>query len=125
MNADIKTNPTKTKIIVEKIFSPQGLSAQEGKIKLLCHGTNFQIKVWEAVLTIPSGSVATYQTIARWIGYPQATRAVGNSIGNNPIAYLVPCHRVIKSVGHWSGYRWGIARKKAILAKEAASLEPN
>jgi AraC family transcriptional regulator of adaptative response/methylated-DNA-[protein]-cysteine methyltransferase len=81
-------------------------------------GTNFQLKVWEALLQIPVGEVTTYAGIAARIGNPGATRAVGTAIGHNPIAVLIPCHRVIRKVGEFGNYRYGALRKKALLARE-------
>jgi AraC family transcriptional regulator of adaptative response/methylated-DNA-[protein]-cysteine methyltransferase len=81
-------------------------------------GTNFQLKVWEALLQIPAGEVTTYAGIAARIGKPNATRAVGTAVGHNPIAVLIPCHRVIRKVGEFGGYRYGTLRKKALLARE-------
>jgi AraC family transcriptional regulator, regulatory protein of adaptative response / methylated-DNA-[protein]-cysteine methyltransferase len=81
-------------------------------------GTNFQLKVWEALLQVPAGAVTTYQGIATWIGKPSATRAVGTAVGHNPIAVLIPCHRVIRKVGEFGNYRYGMLRKKALLARE-------
>jgi AraC family transcriptional regulator, regulatory protein of adaptative response / methylated-DNA-[protein]-cysteine methyltransferase len=92
------------------------------KIHVWIQGTNFQLKVWEALLKIPQGSVTTYQQIAKSIDNPKAVRAVGTAIGNNPIAYLIPCHRVIKSTGMIGEYHWGSTRKKAILGYEMAKL---
>ncbi len=85
-------------------------------------GTNFQIKVWEALLRIPSGHVATYGQIASEIGEPTATRAVGTAVGHNPIAVLIPCHRVIRKLGEFGNYRYGATRKKALLAHELAGV---
>ena len=90
------------------------------KIKLHLKGTPFQIKVWNALLQIPSGSLKSYLHIANEIGDPLASRAVGTAIGNNPIAYLIPCHRVITSSGNLGGYHWGIDRKSALIGWEAA-----
>lgn len=87
-------------------------------LKIHLRGTNFQIKVWEALLNIPMGAVTTYDHIARQIGKPKALRAVGTAVGHNPIAYLIPCHRVIRKSGEFGNYRYGMARKKVILAKE-------
>ncbi len=87
-------------------------------LKLHLRGTNFQIKVWEALLNIPSGAVTTYAHIAKQIGKPNALRAVGSAVGHNPIAYLIPCHRVIRKSGDFGNYLYGSARKKVILAKE-------
>jgi AraC family transcriptional regulator of adaptative response/methylated-DNA-[protein]-cysteine methyltransferase len=87
---------------------------------LLLMGTNFQIKVWQALLNIPVGSVTTYQNVGSMIGASQAARAVGSAVGQNAIAYLIPCHRVIRQSGLLGGYRWGEDRKRAILGWEAA-----
>jgi AraC family transcriptional regulator of adaptative response/methylated-DNA-[protein]-cysteine methyltransferase len=83
-------------------------------------GTNFQIKVWEALLRIPPGSVVCYEDLARRLGKPSASRAVGSAVGRNPISFLIPCHRAIRKMGITGDYHWGAARKKAILAWEAA-----
>ncbi len=92
------------------------------QIKLHLSGTPFQIKVWESLLKIPEGRVSTYGDIASKIGNPNAFRAVGTAIGNNPVAYLIPCHRVIQKSGHLGGYRWGEDKKSAILGWEAAHV---
>ncbi len=90
------------------------------QIKLHLKGTDFQLKVWEALLKIPMGQVSTYGSIAKSIQKPEASRAVGTAIGNNPVAFLIPCHRVIRSSGEFGGYRWGTTRKTAIIGWEAA-----
>jgi AraC family transcriptional regulator of adaptative response/methylated-DNA-[protein]-cysteine methyltransferase len=97
--------------------------SRNGPVRLHLRGTNFQVKVWEALLAVPEGSVTTYSVIARTIGHPGAARAVGSAAGRNPIALLIPCHRVLRSVGDVTGYRWGGPRKQAILAWEAAHAE--
>jgi AraC family transcriptional regulator of adaptative response/methylated-DNA-[protein]-cysteine methyltransferase len=84
-------------------------------------GTNFQLKVWEALLQVPAGTVTTYEGIAARIGNPNAMRAVGTAVGHNPIAVLIPCHRVIRKVGEFGNYRYGAPRKKALLAREFAA----
>ncbi len=89
------------------------------EIKLHLRGTDFQIKVWQSLLKIPQGSLSTYGSIAREIQKPKASRAVGTAIGNNPIAYLIPCHRVIQSTGEFGQYRWGCDRKTAMIGWEA------
>lgn len=89
-------------------------------IDLHVRGTNFQIKVWEALLRIPPGNVVPYEDIARRIRVPRAVRAVANAVAHNPVAWLIPCHRVIRKSGALGGYRWGETRKKALLAWEAA-----
>jgi len=85
-------------------------------------GTNFQLKVWEALLQIPVGAVTPYEGIAARIGKPRAMRAVGTAVGHNPIAVLIPCHRVIRKVGEFGNYRYGALRKKALLAREFATI---
>jgi AraC family transcriptional regulator, regulatory protein of adaptative response / methylated-DNA-[protein]-cysteine methyltransferase len=90
------------------------------KIKLHLKGTDFQLKVWETLLTIPMGQLTTYGNIAQKINNPKASRAVGSAIGDNPIAFLIPCHRVIQSTGIFGGYMWGPNRKAAMIGWEAA-----
>lgn len=90
------------------------------QIKLHLKGTDFQLKVWETLLKIPMGKFTTYGTIADEIKNPNASRAVGSAIGSNPVAYLIPCHRVIQSTGMFGGYMWGNTRKTAILGWEGA-----
>lgn len=89
------------------------------QIKLHLKGSDFQLKVWQALLTIPTGQLSTYGTIAQTIEKPNASRAVGTAIGSNPVAYLIPCHRVIQSTGEIGGYMWGSNRKAAIIGWEA------
>ncbi len=89
-------------------------------LHLLLRGTNFQIKVWEALLNIPAGRVSSYDDVAARIGQPGASRAVGSAIGANHLGYLIPCHRVIRKIGETGGYRWGGTRKRAMLGWEAA-----
>ncbi len=93
------------------------------KIKLHLNGTAFQLKVWESLLRIPMGNLTTYGDIAKHIGKPTASRAVGTAIGNNPIAFLIPCHRVIQASGNIGGYMWGPTRKFAIIGWEAAQIK--
>jgi AraC family transcriptional regulator of adaptative response/methylated-DNA-[protein]-cysteine methyltransferase len=90
-------------------------------LKLHLRGTNFQIKVWEALLKIPSGALTTYEGVARLIGKPDALRAVGTAVGHNPVAYLIPCHRVIRKSGDYGNYRYNSTRKKIMLAREFAT----
>jgi AraC family transcriptional regulator of adaptative response/methylated-DNA-[protein]-cysteine methyltransferase len=90
------------------------------QIKLHLKGTDFQLKVWEALLKIPMGKLATYGNIAKKLQNPNASRAVGTAIGDNPVAFLIPCHRVIQSSGALGGYHWGVNRKTAIIGWEAA-----
>jgi len=93
---------------------------QSDKIKLHLSGSPFQLKVWESLLKVPMGALVTYGTIAKNIDKPSATRAVGTAIGSNPIAFLIPCHRVIQNTGRLGGYMWGETRKSAIIGWEAA-----
>lgn len=92
-------------------------------LSLLVRGTNFQVKVWNALLRIPVGGVTTYEDIARSVGAPGAVRAVGTAVGRNPVAFLIPCHRVIRSTGALGGYRWGLERKRAMLAWESGRVQ--
>jgi len=90
------------------------------QIKLHLKGTDFQLKVWEALLKIPMGQFSTYGNIAAKIEKPNASRAVGTAIGSSPVAFLIPCHRVIQSTGNFGGYMWGNIRKTAIIGWEGA-----
>lgn len=142
-SATLVEKPEETMPLVEQIF-PQnfrnldGSSTQENvnktnsikqqldlsqrQMNLLLRGTNFQIKVWEALLKIPAGGLWSYSDVAREIGNPKAVRAVGSAVGVNPIAYLIPCHRVIRKSGAIRDYRWGILRKKVLVGWEAAQV---
>ncbi len=93
------------------------------QIKLHLKGTDFQLKVWEALLKIPMGRLSTYGSIAAQIGTPTASKAVGTAIGSNPVAFLIPCHRVIQSSGAIGGYMWGPTRKTAIIGWESAQTD--
>ncbi len=95
----------------------------EGTVPLLLIGAPFQIKVWEALLRIPSGHVTTYSEIAAAVGAPRAVRAVGTAVGRNPISWLIPCHRALRRDGALGGYHWGLPVKRALLAWEAARSE--
>ena len=106
-----------TAVLVEPIFDLR-YNTRIKPLNLHLRGTNFQLKVWEALLQIPAGSVTTYEGVARRIGQPSASRAVGSAVGHNPIAVLIPCHRVIRKVGEFGNYRYGAHRKKALLAME-------
>ncbi|WP_286915446.1 bifunctional helix-turn-helix domain-containing protein/methylated-DNA--[protein]-cysteine S-methyltransferase [Flavobacterium sp. UBA4197] len=93
------------------------------QLKLHLKGTDFQLKVWETLLKVPMGQLVTYGDIARAINRPKASRAVGTAIGNNPVAFLIPCHRVIQATGVIGEYHWGSARKKAIIGWEASQAD--
>ncbi len=107
---------------LERLFdrSVQNPSRNLENISTFVRGTRFQINVWQALLTIPEGSLAAYGQLARFVGHPGAARAVGSAIGANPLAYLIPCHRVIRETGVVGDYRWGHGRKRALLAWERA-----
>lgn len=111
-----------THSFIQKIFGTlSGMdSSSEDKLHLFVKGTNFQIKVWEALLRLPMGSVTTYQNIAERIQNPKAMQAVGSAVGSNHIAYLIPCHRVIRKDGILGEYRWSATRKKSIIGWEMA-----
>lgn len=117
--AELRHDPDATRAIAGRVFGP--LTGQPAKpLALLVKGTNFQVQVWRALLALPSGYVTTYSEIAKRVGKPSAARAVGNAVGANPVAYLIPCHRVLRESGEPGSYRWGEARKAAMLGWEAA-----
>lgn len=117
-NADFAHAPRLTAPVAGRIFDPR--LRRQAPLSVLVKGTNFQIKVWEALLRIPSGEITTYARLAQSLGQPQAARAIGNAVAANPIAYLIPCHRVIRSTGSFGDYRWGALRKRALLSAELA-----
>ena len=114
-------NPVATRYAVEAIFA----KSEESPASLSLHvtGTNFQVAVWRALLTIPEGQWVSYTHIAQALGAPNSSRAVGNAVGANPIALWIPCHRVIQQSGALGGYRWGIAKKQMVQAWELAQLD--
>jgi AraC family transcriptional regulator of adaptative response/methylated-DNA-[protein]-cysteine methyltransferase len=116
-NARLNHAETRTATIAKTVFGPTGHAP---RLHLLLKGTNFQIKVWEALLRIPPGAVVAYSDIANALGMPRSARAVGNAVASNPIAYVIPCHRVIRENGDTGNYLGGPARKKAILGWEMA-----
>jgi AraC family transcriptional regulator, regulatory protein of adaptative response / methylated-DNA-[protein]-cysteine methyltransferase len=115
-NAQLSENPDRTASFVTRIFNP----TPGATIPLHLRGTNFQIKVWEALLRLPPGQVTTYQALAGQVGASKAARAIGNAVAHNPVAYIIPCHRVLQGTGHFGNYRYGPARKKAIIGWELA-----
>jgi AraC family transcriptional regulator of adaptative response/methylated-DNA-[protein]-cysteine methyltransferase len=88
-------------------------------------GTVFQLRVWQALRAIPAGSTVSYAEIARRVGQPQSSRAVAQACAANPVAVAVPCHRVARGSGELAGYRWGVARKRALLEREARAVKPD
>ena len=115
--AEMVEDPHASRPAIEQIFTlvPSGPKVQ---LNLFLRGTNFQLKVWEALLLIPEGAVVSYGALAAVLDQPGAGRAVGNAVAHNPIAYLIPCHRVLRATGNIGGYRWGDSRKKIILTTE-------
>jgi AraC family transcriptional regulator of adaptative response/methylated-DNA-[protein]-cysteine methyltransferase len=103
----------------DRIFHPDRWRSEE-PLRVVLIGTDFQIRVWEQLLAIPLGRLCTYSDIARRIGAPKASRAVGAAVGRNPISFVVPCHRAIGKSGALTGYHWGLTRKRAMLGWEAA-----
>lgn len=97
--------------------------AQSGTTRLHMIGAPFQIKVWEALLRVPSGHVTSYSALAQAVGHPRATRAVGTAVGRNPVSFLIPCHRALRKSGDLGGYHWGLPVKRAMLAWESARAE--
>ena len=115
-NATLTEDPLHTAPVVEQIFARRPGTP----LVLHLHGTNFQIKVWEALLRLPSGQVTSYASLAEQVCSSRSARAVGNAVAHNPVAFLIPCHRVLMKSGNFGDYRYGPARKKAILGWEMA-----
>ncbi|MEM7035304.1 MAG: methylated-DNA--[protein]-cysteine S-methyltransferase, partial [Chloroflexota bacterium] len=124
--ATFEEDTEQTLPLVQTIFSSEqseGSTPSDTPIKLLLKGTPFQLKVWQALLQVPFGSLVSYNDIAEAIEQPTAARAVGSAVGRNAIGYLIPCHRVIRKMGNYGPYRWGAPRKKVIIGWEAAQRE--
>lgn len=118
--ANFRANPVHTAAVVARIFNPP--KNTDKPLSLWVRGTNFQINVWQALLRIPYGQVSSYGAIASQVHKPKAARAVGGAIGANPIAFIIPCHRVLQQSGGLGGFRWGEVTKHALLAKESAVM---
>jgi AraC family transcriptional regulator of adaptative response/methylated-DNA-[protein]-cysteine methyltransferase len=119
--ASLVENPSITQPAVALIFRST-FQNPDNPLHLYLSGSNFQLKVWEALLRVPSGSVVSYRDIASYLGEPNASRAVGNALARNPVAVLIPCHRVIHSLGEFGNYHYGEARKVALLGWEMAKV---
>jgi AraC family transcriptional regulator, regulatory protein of adaptative response / methylated-DNA-[protein]-cysteine methyltransferase len=117
--AEYRRNDARAAGIITRIFDPEG----KGEIRLHLMGTPWQVKVWQALLAIPPGRFVTYGTVAGKIATANSSRAVGAAVGRNPISWLIPCHRVLGSNGALTGYHWGMERKRAMLAVEAARFD--
>ncbi len=111
-----------TRVVIEQMME-LFQTRSSTPLRLFLSGTNFQIRVWEALLQIPPGSVVSYEDVAIHVGMPGASRAVGNAISRNPVPVLIPCHRVIRKSGEFGNYRWGASRKKALLGWEMAKVD--
>lgn len=120
-NARIVEDPAKTRPLVARIYDPAQWR-RSSPLPILVKGTNFQIKVWEALLHIPVGTVVSYEDIALYIGFPKAVRAVGNAVGKNPVSFVIPCHRVVRKTAEFGNYGGGPARKKAMIGWEASLM---
>lgn len=120
--AEFTERPESVRSTVERLFRTDQ-SYNSRPFNLCIKGTNFQISVWKALVNIPRGCLVSYQDVASYIGRPKASRAVANAIALNPIAFLIPCHRVITSSAQFHQYRWGPVRKKALIGWEAAQRQ--
>ena len=118
-NATLTEDPARTAAVVRQVFSP----TPGVPLALHLRGTNFQIKVWEALLRLPAGEAISYEALAEQVGSAKAARAVGSAVARNPLAYIIPCHRVLQKTGNFGEYRYGSARKKAILAWELSRID--
>lgn len=116
--ARLELDRTRASELGKRMFEPLSVPPRK-PLALLVKGTNFQLQVWRALINVPSGTVTTYGQLAARTGNRGSARAVGNAVGANPVAYLIPCHRVIRESGALGGYRWGEARKAAMLGWEA------
>ena len=119
-NADFRTNEQAAQQWLERIFS----GSDSAPLPVWLRGSPFQLKVWEALLQIPEGAHMTYGELAKVIGSPGSARAVGSAVGSNPIAWIIPCHRVIRHLGELGGYHWGEITKRAMIGLEAGRLSP-
>ena len=106
--------------VIESLFEDQ--PKIDRPLSLYVSGTNFQVNVWRALLQIPQGKLTSYSKVAEAVGKPSAVRAVGTAVGANPVAFFIPCHRVLQQSGNIGGYRWGVTRKHAMHAWESARL---
>lgn len=113
--------PEQTAPFAQRIFEPARWSPEQ-PVRLVLIGTDFEVRVWEALLRIPMGRAVRYADIARHLGQPTASRAVGTAVGRNPISFVVPCHRVLRGDGNLGGYHWGLTRKRALIGWETGRV---
>jgi AraC family transcriptional regulator, regulatory protein of adaptative response / methylated-DNA-[protein]-cysteine methyltransferase len=116
--AHLVENGGRTASLARRIFDP-GLWRPDTPLRVVLIGTDFEVRVWETLLTVPMGRATTYSDLAAKIGAPRAARAIGAAVGKNPVAFVVPCHRVLGKSGDVTGYHWGLTRKRAMLGWEA------
>lgn len=114
-------DPAVTHAVAERVFDP-ALWRPERPLRIVFIGTDFEVRVWETLLSIPMGRAVSYADIAAQLGRPTAARAVGAAVGKNPVSFVVPCHRVLGRSGNLCGYHWGLTRKRAMLGWEAGRL---
>lgn len=117
-NASYRRDDARIGPVAARVFDPARWNPDE-PVRVVLIGTDFEVEVWQTLLSIPVGRATTYQTVANRIGRPTAARAVGAAVGKNPISFVVPCHRVVGSSGALTGYHWGLPRKRAILGWES------
>lgn len=122
--ATLKRDDSAVAKLSEKIFSRPAGPETGAPFHAFVRGTPFQVRVWRALLQLQPGSLTSYGRLAVALGNPNASRAVGTAVGQNPLAYLIPCHRVIRETGVLGGYHWGVARKRAIIAWESSQFHP-
>ncbi|WP_349941455.1 bifunctional helix-turn-helix domain-containing protein/methylated-DNA--[protein]-cysteine S-methyltransferase [Fulvimarina sp. MAC8] len=113
--------PEHTRALADRVFNPNAWRSDK-PLRIVLIGTDFEVRVWEALTEIPFGQATTYSSVAERIGAPKAARAVGAAVGRNPISFVVPCHRVVGKSGALTGYHWGITRKRAMLGWESGVL---
>jgi len=114
--AEFRENPRDARGWLDRVFA----DSRDRPLPVWLHGSPFQLKVWEALLTVPEGAMVTYGELARRLGQPLASRAVGSAVGANPVAWIIPCHRVIRQMGEIGNYRWGAVTKHAMIGLEAS-----
>jgi len=119
--ASLRRDDAAAAALAERVFAPAPGAAARTPLRALVRGTAFQVRVWRALLQVPAGGVVSYGRLASALGQPGAARAVGSAVAQNRLAYLVPCHRVIRETGVTGGYRWGETRKRAMLARESCA----
>ncbi len=119
--ARYEENPAQTEPHMRRIFNPREWRPEQ-PVRLVLIGTDFEVRVWETLMKIPMGCAVSYADIARHLGQPTASRAVGSAVGRNPISFVVPCHRVLRGDGNLGGYHWGLTRKRALIGWETGRV---